>query len=258
MQTQPSIALITGAASGIGAAAARCFSERGSVVICADINLEGASNLASEILSQGFQAEAIALDVTSESAWNCAFEHIQRRYNRLDVLINNAGISFGKPLTEMSVAEWQRVMDVNLTSVMLGTKYALRLMIPQLSGSIINIASASGIKAVAGASAYCTSKAGVIMLTKAAALEAAPHHVRVNAIAPSGVATAMWESMDFFKDLTTEHGSTEAAYKALSGDTPLKRFASAHEIAEAAWYLASPTAGFMTGTVLTLDGGYTL
>lgn len=255
--------LITGAASGIGAATARLFAERGYHVYCADINFEGASKLASELLGQGFSVEAMMLDVSSEAAWETASQHISSKHARLDVLVNNAGISFGKPLTEMSVDEWQRVMNINLTSVMLGTQHALRLMQQQQvrgtqAGTIVNIASASGLKAVAGASAYCVSKAGVIMLTKASALEAAPHRVRVNAIAPSGVTTAMWESMDFFQTLAKEQGSTEAAYKALSTATPLGRFASAEEIAEAAWYLTSDAASFMTGAVLTLDGGYTL
>jgi NAD(P)-dependent dehydrogenase (short-subunit alcohol dehydrogenase family) len=131
-------------------------------------------------------------------------------------------------------------------------------MFPQKSGAVINISSASGIKPVAGASAYCTSKAGAIMLTKTAALEAAPHNVRVNAIAPSGVTTPMWETMEFFQGLTDQTGSKEAAYKALAADVPLQRYATPEEIAEAALYLASSKAGFMTGAVLAMDGGYTL
>jgi NAD(P)-dependent dehydrogenase (short-subunit alcohol dehydrogenase family) len=252
------IALVTVAASGIGAATAIRFAREGASVLLADINTEAASNLALTLSREGLNTQAITLDVTVEAAWEVAFAHITAQFGRLDVLVNNAGISFGKPIVDMNLAEWQRVMNVNLASVMLGTKYALRLMLTQKSGAIVNIASASGIKAVAGASAYCTSKAGVIMLTKASALEAAPHNVRVNAIAPSGVTTAMWESMDFFQDLTKQQGSTEAAYKALAASVPLGRYATPEEIAEAALYLCSDAGGFVTGAVLVVDGGYTL
>ncbi len=252
------IVLVTGAASGIGAATATAFAREGATVLCADINLEAASRLASQLSLEGVNAHAIELNVASESAWNKASEHIRTTYSRLDVLVNNAGISFGKPLLDMTLAEWQRVMQVNCDGVMLGTQAAFRLMFPQNSGVIINIASASGIKPVAGASAYCTSKAGAIMLTKAAALEAAPHKVRVNAIAPSGVTTPMWESMEFFQGMIAEAGSKEAAYKALAVGVPLGRYATPEEIAEAVLYLASPKAGFITGAVLNVDGAYTL
>jgi NAD(P)-dependent dehydrogenase (short-subunit alcohol dehydrogenase family) len=161
------IALVTGAASGIGAATATRFAREGATVLLADINAEAASTLASTLLAAGLNVQALTLDVTLEAAWEAAFAHIAAHFGRLDVLMNNAGVSFGKPIVDMDLAEWQRVMNVNLASVMLGTKYALRLMLTQKSGAIVNIASASGIKAVAGASAYCTSKAGVIMLTKA-------------------------------------------------------------------------------------------
>ncbi|TAE29331.1 MAG: SDR family oxidoreductase [Candidatus Kapaibacterium sp.] len=252
------IILVTGAASGIGAATATAFAREGALVLCADINLEASSRLASELLLEGVKAHAIELDVASEDAWNLASEYIRTQHGRLDVLVNNAGISFGKPLLEMTLAEWQRVMQINCDGVMLGTQAAFRLMFPQNSGVIINVASASGIKPVAGASAYCTSKAGAIMLTKAAALEAAPHKVRVNAIAPSGVTTPMWESMEFFQGIIAEAGSKEAAYKALAVSVPLARYATPEEIAEAALYLASPKAGFITGAVLSVDGAYTL
>ena len=258
MRFSNKIILVTGAASGIGAATATSFAREGATVLFADINAEAASNLALTLSREGLNTQAITLDVTLEAAWKAVFTHITTQFGRLDVLVNNAGISFGKPIVDMDLAEWQRVMNVNLASVMLGTKYALRLMIPATSGAIVNVASASGIKAVAGASAYCTSKAGVIMLTKASALEAAPHNVRVNAIAPSGVTTAMWETMDFFQDLTKQQGSNEAAYKALAASVPLGRYAIPEEIAEAALYLASEAGGFITGAVLAVDGGYTL
>jgi 3(or 17)beta-hydroxysteroid dehydrogenase len=178
---------------------------------------------------------------------------------RLDIAVNNAGLSAAAPVTEMTLSEWRRVMAVNLDGVFLGTKHAVLAMRQGQGGGVVNVSSASGIKASAGASAYCASKAAVIQFTKTVALECAQRgdNIRVNTILPAGVMTALWEDMDFWKGLVAERGGTEAAWQALAQSTPLKRFARPEEIARGILFLASEESSYMTGAELVLDGGYT-
>lgn len=247
------IALVTGGASGIGRAAAELFVREGARVAVADISEDGVRRVA-DVLPDVLP---LTLDVTSEPAWEAAVAAVLDRWGRLDVLVNNAGISFGKPLTETALDEWRRVMAVNLDGVFLGIKHGGAAMRRTGGGSIVNVSSASGIKPAPGAAAYCASKAGVRMLTRTAALELAPDGIRVNSVSPSGVVTPMWESMPFFAEMTAQLGSAEAVWAALSKDVPLKRFAEAEEIALGILYLASDESRFVTATDLPLDGGYT-
>jgi len=151
----------------------------------------------------------------------------------------------------------RKVLTINLESVFLGTRQVAQTMRKNGGGRIVNVASASGIKASAGASAYCASKAAVQMFTKVAALEYAEANIRVNSVSPSGVVTPMWESMEFWQTLKEQIGSEEAALQALSQGVPLKRFAKSEEIAQAILYLASNESAFVTATDLVIDGGYT-
>jgi len=246
-------ALVTGAASGIGKAIAEEFARRGAQVLAADLNVEGLRKLA----QQSENVRVVALDVTDENAWQSAFESI----DRLDIFISAAGISHAVSTTEMTLEEWRRVLAVNLDGAFLGVRSALRKMIPQKHGSIVLIASASGIKAAAGASAYCVSKAGVIMLAKAVALEYKEHGIRVNSVSPAAVATPMWTTMPFWKELVAKHGGEEGAWKALGGvdaDAPsLQRMAFPEEVAKAVLFLASDEAAHITGVDLAVDAGYT-
>jgi NAD(P)-dependent dehydrogenase (short-subunit alcohol dehydrogenase family) len=247
------IALITGGASGIGRAAAELFVREGARVAVADISEDGVRRVAEALPD----VLPLTLDVTSEPAWEAAVAAVVERWGRLDVLVNNAGISFGKPLTDTALDEWRRVMAVNLDGVFLGIKHGGAAMRPTGGGSIVNVSSASGIKPAPGAAAYCASKAGVRMLTRTAALELAPDGIRVNSVSPSGVVTPMWESMPFFAEMAAQLGSAEAVWAELSKDVPLKRFAEAEEIALGILYLASDESRFVTATDLPLDGGYT-
>jgi NAD(P)-dependent dehydrogenase (short-subunit alcohol dehydrogenase family) len=180
----------------------------------------------------------------------------------LNVLVSNAGVSFAKPVTEMSLEEWRRLMAVNLDGAFLGTKHAIRTMRAGHGGLIVIVSSASALKASAGASAYCASKAALRLLAKSAALECIEHgdNIRINTVHPGGVVTPMWKTMDFWPDLVKQHGSEEGAWKALGAlpeKSPLKRFATPGEVAQGILYLASDESSFVTGTELVIDGGYT-
>jgi 3(or 17)beta-hydroxysteroid dehydrogenase len=253
------VALVTGAASGIGRSTALLLAREGATVAVSDVDEAGARQVAKQIADAGGKALALALDVTSEPAWESAMQAVLAASGRLDIAVNNAGLSAGTPITDMTVSEWRRVLAVNLDGVFLGTKHAILAMRRSQGGSIVNVSSASGIKASAGASAYCASKAAVIHFTKVAALECAQRgdNIRVNSILPAGVKTPLWKDMDFWKQLVAQHGGIEAAWQVLAQSTPLKRFALPEEIARGILFLASDESSYMTGAELVLDGGYT-
>lgn len=255
---QNKVALVTGAASGIGRATAILFAREGATIIAADVNDAGAAETVSRILGEDGKASHHHLDITCEDQWISLIQHIQQNHGHLDVLVNSAGISWAKAVTEMTLDEWHKVLAVNLDSVFLGTKHGLLLMQRAGEGSIINLSSASGIKASPGASAYCSSKAALDMFSRVAALESAQlgHNIRINSVSPGGVMTPMWENMGFWQDLKSSSGSDEASWKAISEGVPLKRFASPEEIAQAILYLASDDSRFVTATNLIIDGGY--
>src|SRR5689334_9628110 len=152
------VALVTGAGSGIGRATAILMAQEGATVVVTDMNAQAAEQAAGEIRDGGGIATAVRLDVAGDSAWVAAMETILTRHQRLDVLVNNAGVSFAKPIAEMTVSEWRRVLGVNLDGVFLGTKHAITVMRPACGGSIINVASVSGITPYPGAGAYGASK----------------------------------------------------------------------------------------------------
>jgi 3(or 17)beta-hydroxysteroid dehydrogenase len=253
------IALVTGAASGIGRATALALAAEGAAVACADLNLAGAEATVNAIAATGKTGSAHRLDATITADWREVIERILQTHRRLDIAVNCAGIAFACPVTGMGLDEWRRVMAVNLESVFLGTKHAIRAMrLGERGGSIVNVASVSGLKAQADASAYCASKAAVIMFSKAAALECQRKgdSIRINCISPSGVRTPMWKTMPLFLELIAKEGSEEAAFLAMEKLSPHGRWASPEEVASAILYLASDESAFVTGTNLVFDNGY--
>jgi 3(or 17)beta-hydroxysteroid dehydrogenase len=251
------VALVTGAGSGIGRATAQLLAREGASVIVTDVAEPGGSETVAAITAAGGRATWQRLDVTSEADWEAAIGSVPAAWGTLDVLVANAGISFAKPVADMTLDEWRRVMAVNLDGVFLGTKHAVRAMRQGHGGSIVIVSSASGVKASAGASAYGASKAALRLFAKAVALECrdAGDGIRVNIVLPAGVATAMWKGMDFWNDLLAQHGGDEAAvWRALSGGG---RFAEPEEIAHAILYLASDEASYVTGAEMVVDNGYT-
>lgn len=253
------VALITGAGSGIGCACANLFAQEGGVVIVADIDEKLGKETVSEISAKGFIVDFIKLDVTDESSWVSAYQFISEKYHRLDILVNNAGIAFGGSITELSLEEWRRLMAVNLDGVFLGTKHAIPFMQKSGGGSIVNVSSASGIVGSSTAAAYCASKGGVRLFTKAVALECAQarNNIRVNSIHPGAVATPMFEKGPTWNDFVTQMGGLESAWKKIAESAPLGRVAEPQEIANAILFLASDASSYMTGSELIIDGGFT-
>jgi NAD(P)-dependent dehydrogenase (short-subunit alcohol dehydrogenase family) len=253
------VALVTGAGSGIGRATAILLAEEGATVLVADVSEPAARAVAAEIASAGGRAEPLPLDVTDEAAWQQATERALAAHGRLDVLVNAAGVPSAGPVAETSLAEWRRVLAVNLDGVFLGTKYGTRSMRVGQGGSIVNIASVSGVKPFAGAAAYGAGKAAVRLLSKVAAIECqdARNGVRVNVVTPGGVKTPMWQAMDFFRALAAEHGGEEGAFAALAGPAPSQQFFTAKEVARTVLYLASDESSHVSGVELVMDRGHT-
>jgi len=244
--------LVTGAASGIGAATARLLAERGAErLILADLD-EGRLHAAASTL--GCPHDLIVGDVADEALWD------QAELTGLTHALVNAGIGAGCPIEELSFAEWRRVMAPNLDGAFLTLKAAMRaIRATGRGGAIVLTASAAGVKAEPGIAAYGASKAAVIHLARIAAKEGASAKIRVNAIAPGGVETPIWADLPFFEQLVQKTGSEEAAFQALGAmATPLGRYAKPYEIAEQIAFLLSEKAAFTTGACLVSDGGYSL
>jgi len=241
-------ALVTGAASGIGAACARWLDAQGIarlVLVDRDRALEG--------LELDCQCNRIVGDVTDEALW----DRVEKDIASLDHAVLNAGIAGGGLLPQTTLEDWRRVMAVNLDGAFLSLRSSLRLIADR--GSIVLTASVAGLKGEPGAASYAVSKAAVIQLAKVAAKESAPRGIRINAIAPGGVDTPIWDDLDFFKGIVAQTGSREAAIAAMAKvSSPLGRYATADEIAAQIGFLLSDAAATITGTVLVSDGGYTL
>jgi 3(or 17)beta-hydroxysteroid dehydrogenase len=252
------VALITGAGSGIGRACANLFAQEGAIVIVADIDESLGKEAVREISVKGFAADFIQLNVTDEPSWVNAYQFIEKKYHQLNILINNAGIAFGGSITELPLDEWRRLMGVNLDGVFLGTKHAIPIMQKNGGGSIVNVSSASGIVGSPTAAAYCASKGGVRLFTKAVALECAQarNNIRVNSIHPGAVATPMFEKGPTWNDFVNQMGGSEGAWKKIAESIPLGRVAEPLEIANAILFLASDASSYMTGSELIIDGGF--
>lgn len=243
-------ALVTGAASGIGAACARALAARGAAkLVLIDVDRAGL-----EALDLACETELVIGSVADEALWS----DLEPRLAGLDHAVVNAGIGAGGPLADISLSEWRRVMEVNLDGAFLTLRAALRAMkAGGTGGSIVITSSTTGVKPVPGIGPYGVSKAAVSHMARIAARENAEHAIRVNAIAPGGVDTAIWESSPDFLASVEAHGR-EATLKAMAGTTPLGRFATPDQIASDILYMLSDAGSNLTGHVLVSDGGFTL
>ncbi len=241
-------ALVTGAASGIGAASARALAARGAARLFL-VDIDGAGM---DTLDLPGEVHRIVGSVADESLW----ADLEPRLTGLDHALVNAGVGSWGPIASLTLAEWRQTMAVNLDGAFMTLRTSLRAMEGK-TGSIVVVASTTGLKPVAGIGPYGVSKAAVAHMARIAAVENARKGIRVNAIAPGGVDTAIWEVGDEFKASVASIGR-EATLKNMAKTTPLGRFASSEEMADSILYLLSDAASNITGHVMVSDGGFTL
>jgi NAD(P)-dependent dehydrogenase (short-subunit alcohol dehydrogenase family) len=239
------VAIITGAATGIGRTMARVFASEGARVVIADIDGEKGLGTAAELNAEGWEAWNHTTDITKPDQVAALIASTEHRFGRVDVLVNNAGAGLNCPFLDTTLADWQRLMDVVLTGTFLCAQAAARSMLAQGRGAIINVASISGQRGAQGRAAYGTAKAGVIQLTRIMAVELAAKGIRVNAISPGPVVTE--------QSLATHTNATRQSYL---DRIPLHRYGERAEVAAAALFLASDDASFVHGHILNVDGGF--
>ncbi|HKK01929.1 MAG TPA: 3-oxoacyl-ACP reductase family protein [Desulfuromonadales bacterium] len=246
MNLKDKIAIITGAGRGIGRAIALAMAEHGADCVIADIDEINAASVSKEVKTLGRSSLAMKVDVADQDDVCRLIERCRSEFKRIDIFVNNAGVSSPLPLLETSPEEFNRQIDINLKGVFYGCKAVFPTMMEQGSGKIINIASIAGKRGggIMGRSAYAASKGGVIAFTKAVAREGGPYHINVNAIAPGLTATEMTAQF------TGEQ--REAVVKSI----PLGRVGLPEDVAKAAVFLASDYADFITGEIMDVDGGF--
>ena len=237
------VAIVTGAAQGIGATIAERFAEEGANIAVVDINLEKALETAAIARDKGVTAEAFNINVSDTAGVKQGVTEIIGRFGRVDILVNNAGITRDGLLMTMSEQDWDLVIAVNLKSVFNFTKAVSRQMIKQKAGAIVNVSSVVGLMGNPGQINYSASKAGVIGATKSSAKELAARNIRVNAVAPGYIQTAMTDKLD------------DKARQALIDYIPAKQLGQTRDVANAVLFLASDLATYVTGEVLRVDGG---
>ncbi|MEL6521504.1 MAG: SDR family oxidoreductase [Pseudomonadota bacterium] len=241
--TERPIALVTGAAQGIGYACAEALAADGAVPVLADINADGVQAAADQ-LGQG--AIALHCDVGDTDHVLALFDRVERDVGPVSILVNNAGVAMPGDFLETPVEQFQKVIDINLTGTFTALQRAARTMVAEgLHGSVVNMSSVNALVAIPSIPAYCASKGGIMQLTKAAALALAPHNIRVNAVGPGSVDTAMMAGVN----------ANQAALDRVMSRTPLKRIGTPREVADIVAFLASPKASYITGETIYADGG---
>jgi 3-oxoacyl-[acyl-carrier protein] reductase len=243
-ELQDKVSLVTGASRGIGRAIARELAARGATVLAAARDQEKLAQVVSEIVAEGGKALALPLDVADRAAVESAFAAILKAHGRLDHLINNAGITRDNLVLRLKLEDWQQVLDTNLTGAFLCTQAALRPMLKQRSGRIVNVTSVVGLTGNAGQANYAASKAGLVGFTRSVAREVASRSITVNAVAPGFIETDMTAAM------------TDKAREAVASQIPLGRVGQPEDVAAAVAFLVSDRAAYITGQVLAVDGGF--
>jgi 3-oxoacyl-[acyl-carrier protein] reductase len=243
MDIKGQVVMITGGARGIGKAIAENLARKGADLAIADISAEGAAETAKELASFGVRTTSVKLDVSRSAEVAKAFEDIGRELGRLDILINNAGITRDGLILRMKEEDWDSVININLKGVFLCSKEAVKMMVKQKYGRIVNIASVVAFMGNPGQANYSASKAGIVGLTKTTAREYASRAITVNAVAPGFISTAMTDALP------------ENVRQEMLQSIPIGKFGSVDDVANAVVFLASPEAGYITGQVIHVNGG---
>lgn len=252
MKLRDKVAIITGGASGIGLATARLFAAEGAAIVIGDVTGEASQKAAESLAKSGAQAVHYHVDVRRPDEVERLVNGAVDTFGGVDILVNNAGVVLTKSTTETSLEEWERVIGVNLTGAWLCARAAIPAMQRRGGGAIINVASNAGLVGFPNLAAYCASKGGLVQLTRAMAMDGAPHHIRVNAICPGHTRTPMGDGF------VAAQADPQAFVKEfINVQHPLGRMAEAREMAQAILFLASDDASFVTGSILPVDGGYT-
>lgn len=249
MRLSNKVAIVTGASRGIGYAIAQRFISEGAQVVLADI--VDASEQAKMLSTATCRAIYVKTDVSSDIDVKALIQQTTSEFGCIDILVNNAGVEFAKTVVDTTESEWDDLMSVNLKGVFLCARAVIPLMQQQKKGVIINIASELGLVGEAGVAAYCASKGGVVMLSKALAIDHGPQGIRVNCLCPGPVATQLLE------DVFASSSNPEEMRKSFESKTVLKRLGRPEDIAAAATFLASDDSAFMAGADLVIDGGWT-
>ncbi|MEL6244069.1 MAG: SDR family oxidoreductase [Pseudomonadota bacterium] len=263
-------ALVTGAGSGIGRAAAQRLCEAGADVFATDIDADGLAQTKAMATNWGGRLETALQDVTDEARWDSVFDEAKAALDPISILVNNAGVALAGGIEDYALEDWRKQMAINVDSVFLGTRAAMRRMKGLETASIINISSVAGLRGAAGASAYCTSKGAVRLFTKASAVECAQlgYKIRVNSIHPGIIDTPIWtknitrmaEVMDAEQaaELTAQSGANTMDVDAIAmGAAPMTRAGQPEEIGDAIVFLASDASSYITGQEIVIDGGMT-
>lgn len=251
MRFEDKVALVTGASLGIGHAAAIAFAREGAHVALASRNVERGRAAEQDVRATGGDGHFIRSDVSVEDDVRALVREVVDRWGRLDVLVNNAGVYVQADAVETSLDEWNRVLATNLTGAFLCTRYAVPEMVRTGGGVIINVSSEAGLVGIAGQVAYNVSKGGMLALTQSCAVDFADRGIRVNAVCPGTTVTPL------VQEAVNRAPNPEAARRRLEQIRPLDRLGTPDEIASAILYLASDEAAYATGSILTMDGGYT-
>lgn len=246
MRLENKVAIITGAAGGMGKADALLFAKEGAKVAITDMQEEKVAEVAREIVAAGGEAISFKQNVASEVDWIRVVNETVAKFGKIDILVNNAGVSNATPFLQLTVADWEKTMSINVTSIFLGQKYVIPHMIEAGGGSIVNISSIAGLTGGSGTGPYTASKGAVRMLTKATAVDFAKYNIRANSVHPGFIETPM--TVDMFKD--------ENMRQWFQSQTPMPRLGKAEDIANGVLFLASDESSYITGVELPIDGGY--
>jgi NAD(P)-dependent dehydrogenase (short-subunit alcohol dehydrogenase family) len=255
-QVEGKVAIVTGAARGIGAACAQTLAREGAKVAVTDLNEPEGAALVDKIRKAGGEAIYLSQDVTAEVRWPEVIAEVERRFGRLDVMVANAGIAIRMPLVDMTLAEWRRQQAVNLDGVFLSVKHAIPAMRRAGGGSIVIMSSLAGLRGSVGLAGYCATKGGVRLFAKAAAMECAVagDNIRVNSVHPGIIDTSIWGKMTAGSDPERRNAPIDP-HELARAAVPLTRVGEAQDIANGVLFLASDASSYMTGAELVIDGG---